>query len=92
MIKCPNCSRGMNYKSGKSSKGYEYEFYGCSGYPVCKTIVKMEDAQKYDDGKMNKRSDRTIEEEAEDFRDILLSEGYSWEDADYARQKWEKDK
>ncbi|HPJ97106.1 MAG TPA: topoisomerase DNA-binding C4 zinc finger domain-containing protein, partial [Syntrophales bacterium] len=35
-VVCPNCSRAMIIRSGRFGK-----FLGCSGYPECKTIVKM---------------------------------------------------
>lgn len=91
MIKCPSCGNPMCYREGTSSKGRHYEFYGCSTYPTCSQIVEVEDASKYEDGQKHEMPERTIEEEACDLRDILLKEGHSWEDADYARHMWEKD-
>jgi len=35
-VVCPNCGRAMIIRSGRFGK-----FLGCSGYPECKTIVKM---------------------------------------------------
>lgn len=80
----------MVYHEGENSRGH-YEFYGCSTFPNCRKIVKIADAHKYDDGKVYERPERSIEEEAEDLRDILLKEGHSWSDADYARHMWKKD-
>ncbi len=91
MIKCPACGNPMIYREGNSEYGH-YEFYGCSTYPVCRQKVKVNDAKKYDDGKEYTRPERIIEEEAENLRDILLRDGYSWEDASYAQHMWENDK
>ncbi|MFA7684921.1 MAG: topoisomerase DNA-binding C4 zinc finger domain-containing protein, partial [Syntrophales bacterium] len=35
-IVCPKCGKAMIIRSGRFGK-----FLGCSGYPACKTIVKM---------------------------------------------------
>lgn len=35
-VVCPNCGKAMIIRSGRFGK-----FLGCSGYPECKTIVKM---------------------------------------------------
>lgn len=88
MIKCPACNSNMVYREGEGNFGH-YEFYGCSTYPACKQTVKLEDAYKYDDGK--KPPKRSIEEEAEDLARILRRNGYSREDAEYAKYKWEKE-
>lgn len=49
-------------------------------------------AQSYnDDGIQAERVERTIEEEGDDLRNILLSEGHDWEEASYAKHMWEKD-
>ena len=34
---CPNCGKMLNKRSGRFGP-----FFGCSGYPECKTIVKMD--------------------------------------------------
>ena len=34
---CPNCGKMLNKRSGRYGP-----FFGCSGYPECKTIVKMD--------------------------------------------------
>ena len=36
-LKCPNCGKPMKLRNGKFG-----EFYGCSGYPKCKTVIKKE--------------------------------------------------
>lgn len=90
MIICPSCGNYMVYHEGESEYGH-YEYYGCSTYPECKQKVKLSEASKYDDGKKNQRPERTIEEEAEDLRDQLIREGWSWGDASYAKHMWEKD-
>lgn len=37
--KCPNCGEGLIRRKGKPFKGKPSFFWGCSGYPNCKTTV-----------------------------------------------------
>ncbi len=37
-IKCPQCGRSLVFRRGK--EGRYKSFWGCSGYPECKTIIK----------------------------------------------------
>ncbi|EHK7406852.1 DNA topoisomerase 3 [Vibrio parahaemolyticus] len=37
--KCPNCGEGLIRRKGKPFKGKPSYFWGCSGYPNCKTTV-----------------------------------------------------
>lgn len=87
MIICPRCGNQMRYRLGDNSKGH-YEFYGCSTYPHCRQTVNVDDAYQYDDGKPQTPVERSDDEEAENIRDTLLSEGSSWEEAEYARHMW----
>lgn len=91
MLRCPICKSEMRYKKGVSTNGIKYEFYGCSRYPYCKGTVEMNEVDEYDDGIQAERVERTIEEEGDDLRNILLSEGHDWEEASYAKHMWEKD-
>ena len=92
MIICPECGRVMIYREGENNNRH-YEFYGCSGYPYeCTNTVSVNEAYRYDDGKKYESSERSIEEEAEGWRDALLKDGWSWEDAEYARNRWENEK
>lgn len=36
---CPNCGKGLVRRPGKRIKGKSSYFWGCSGYPECKTTV-----------------------------------------------------
>ncbi|MFJ3459426.1 DNA topoisomerase 3 [Scandinavium goeteborgense] len=36
---CPDCGKGMIRRAGKPFKGKPSFFWGCSGYPVCKTTL-----------------------------------------------------
>ena len=51
----------------------------------------MDEVYEYDDGIQPERDDKSNEEEGDEFRDILLGEGYDWEEASYAKYMWEKD-
>lgn len=90
MLRCPICKSEMRYKKGESN-GRKYEFYGCSRYPDCRGTVEMDEVDEYDDGIQPERVERTLEEEGDDLRSALLREGYSWEEASYAKHMWEKD-
>ena len=79
----------MRYKKGESN-GRKYEFYGCSRFPNCRGTVEMDEVDEYDDGIQPERDDKS-NEEGDEFRDILLGEGYDWEEASYAKHMWEKD-
>jgi len=65
LIICPSCNSRMIYKNGTSEEGRKYEFYGCSKYPSCTCTVKIEDADKHDNGEkgtpMEKQKDRRWE-------------------------------
>lgn len=90
MIICPVCGNHMVYRVGENN-GRHFEFYGCSTYPHCRKIVEIKDSNKCDDGIEYQSPERTLEEEGEGVRDMLLREGFSWEEAAYARHMWEKD-
>lgn len=90
MLRCPICKSEMRYKAG-TTNGRKYEFYGCSRYPYCKGTVEMDEVDKYDDGVQPNKEERTIEEEGDDLRNTLFRDGYSWEEASYAKYMWEKD-
>ena len=89
MLRCPLCKSEMRYKKGESN-GRKYEFYGCSRFPNCRGTVEMDEVDEYDDGIQPERDDKS-NEEGDEFRDILLGEGYDWEEASYAKHMWEKD-
>ncbi len=36
---CPNCEKPLVRRKGKPYKGKASYFYGCSGYPDCKTTL-----------------------------------------------------
>jgi DNA topoisomerase-3 len=36
---CPNCTKGLIRRKGKPYKGKDSYFWGCSGYPECKTSL-----------------------------------------------------
>lgn len=45
LANCPNCNKPMQAKQSRYGK-----FYGCSGYPTCKTIVSSSDMKKLVNG------------------------------------------
>ena len=38
--KCPDCGKGLIRRKGKSVKGKARFFWGCSGYPQCRTMLR----------------------------------------------------
>ena len=38
---CPNCSKAMVLRTAKTGKNAGQQFWGCSGYPDCKGVVKL---------------------------------------------------
>ena len=44
-IKCPTCSAPMIRRKARSGRNAGREFWGCSRYPACRTIVEIEPEQ-----------------------------------------------
>jgi ssDNA-binding Zn-finger/Zn-ribbon topoisomerase 1 len=38
---CPKCAKPMVLRTAKSGKNAGQQFWGCSGYPDCRGVVKV---------------------------------------------------
>ena len=46
-VKCPNCGKGeLVLRNAKKGKNKGEDFYGCSNFPKCKTIISKEEFVK----------------------------------------------
>lgn len=43
---CPDCGKKMQLRESKKGKSRGETFFGCSGYPECKAIIKADEAEK----------------------------------------------
>lgn len=86
MLRCPICNAELVVRNGKFG-----EFFGCRRYPKCTFTTDLEESKQYDDGNTMKFNDMTLEEQGEAMRQTLLNDGYYWEDALYAKERWIKE-